>query len=357
MSVPAIRPAPPPPGDILRFQIVAWLFFFFMDVLMLSTFEMLTWRKVVNVSLGLFFTAVISQGMWTTALAIRLPEVNAWRQLAVVAGFCAAGGGVVGFVMQPIERWAKPGSSLGMNLPPATFTGLWLFYSLMLALWSIFAAAFFFNDRARRVELERAHFAAAAQEAELHAMRLQINPHFLFNSFATLRALVDVHPARARDAINHLSGMLRYSLASAKQPTVALRDELHVVYQFIELESLRLGERLRVTADCEPGLELLRIPPMSVQTLVENAVKFGVANRREGGDIHYSTRRSGDWFEVVVTNPGRLGGPSNSTGLGLVNLTTRLKHLYAGTASLSLTQPAENEVRAELRIPIKTEHS
>lgn len=344
----------PPIADQLRFQLVAWLFFLFVDLLMLSTFEVVTGRKIVNVALGLLLAAVFSQGMWLAAIHLRLPEATPWRQLVAVAALCAVGGGAVGFVMQPVEQWAKPAGSDGLTLPPAALHGLWLFYSLMLALWSIFAAAFFYNDRARRVELERAQFAAAAQEAELQAMRLQVNPHFLFNSFATLRALVEFQPERARDAINHLAGMMRYSLTSAKHPTVTLREELEVVHQFIQLETLRLGGRLRVTADFAPGLDQARIPPLSVQTLVENAVKFGVANRREGGHIRYSTRRRETCLEVIVTNPGRLGGRSDSTGLGLENLATRLHHLYGDAASLTITQATPDDVRAELLIPIES---
>jgi LytS/YehU family sensor histidine kinase len=228
-----------------------------------------------------------------------------------------------------------------------------VFYGMMLMLWSVFAAAFFFYDRARSAELERARFETIAREAELSVLRLQVNPHFLFNSFATLRALVGTEPALARDAITRLSTMMRYALQSSRQPTVPLADELQMVESYLYIEALRLGERLRVSATVTGEVSTCPVPPLSLQTLVENAVKFGAANRREGGSISYLVVRHGGNLCMTVSNPGRIDSPSDSTGLGLKNLRARLEHLYGLSAQLRLVQLGENEVVAELDVPDK----
>lgn len=354
---------PPPPsstprpnaGDVARFQAITWGFFLLIDLLMLSTFERITLPKVANVTLGLLLAAFASQGIWQAVTRLGFPDANQMPVRLLVPALCVGGGAAIGFVMQPIERWAKSSphlpTDLPTDLPPASFGGLWLFYALMLALWSVFAAAFFFYDRSRRIEIERAQFAIAAKEAEAQALRWQVNPHFLFNSFATLRALIDIDPERAREAINQLSGMMRYSLATTRQPTVRLADELEMVRQFIAMESLRLGPRLRFSLTTDPELDTLRVPPMSVQTLVENAVKFGIADRRSGGEVRVTVARTEAAVEITVTNPGRIRSTSDSTGIGLRNLQHRLSHLYGPAASIALTQAHPDEVQAILQIP------
>ena len=349
MKPRAVPPASP--GHNLRFQVVAWLFFFLIDVVMLSTFETVTWRKAFNVFIGLTACGLISQLIWIAANRADL-LARPLRSLPLVVVACLAGGAAIGAAMQPLEHWAKDPALVGSSLPAAEFSGLWVFYSLMLTLWSVLAAAFIFYDRARRAELQRAEFAAAAREAELNPVRLQVNPHFLFNSFATLRALVEVDPARARDAINHLSGMMRYALQSAGDRTVPLREELAVVRAYLKLEQLRLADRLRVTESDATELEGFRVPPMSLQTLVENAVKFGVANRREGGDVTIEITREGPMLRMKVENPGSIKSPSDSTGIGLSNVRTRLELLYGTNGDVALVQAAPDRVRCTLTLPV-----
>lgn len=218
--------------------------------------------------------------------------------------------------------------------------------TLITALWFWSFVALLYFDRTRRLELDHAEARAVAREAQLHALRGQVNPHFLFNSFNSLRALIALDPAHATDALTQLSGLLRYSLASAERLVVPLSEELLIIQRYLDLEKLRLGPRLSVTAEICGRPDTAVIPPMLLQGLVENAVKFGPSARKAGGEISYSAALAHGRLHLRVTNPGKLVGDSDSTGLGLRNLRDRLRLLYGADASFTLREEGELVVAA-----------
>ena len=352
MTIPtALSKSSPLMRQHLLFQLVAWSFFFVVDVLMLTTYEGASLSKVLRLACGVVITTLISEGIWQAAKWIDW-DPQAWLRLPVfVVMACLAGGVLAANLVLPIEQWLAV-SGPEPRPPPSRWSALVVFHSMILLLWSVFATAFYFYDRARQAELERADFAAAAREAQLQSLRLQINPHFLFNSFATLRALVEINPELAREAITRLSGMMRYALQGASARTVALAEELEMVDSYLGIEGLRLADRLRVARDIAPDVGTLRVPPLCLQTLVENAVKFGAANRRGGGDVTVTARRAEGRLLLRVTNTGAMDAPSESTGLGLANLRARLAHLYRGAASLDLKADGPDRVVAELLLPL-----
>ncbi len=221
----------------------------------------------------------------------------------------------------------------------------------MLWFWSFIALLYF--DRTRRLELDRAEAHAIAREAQLHALRGQVNPHFLFNSFNSLRALIALDPARATGALTQLSILLRYSLSGTDRLVVPLAEELHIVRLYLELETLRLGPRLRVCCRLPAALDGAVLPPMLLQGLVENAVKFGPAALKAGGELAYSVELAHDRLQLRVTNPGRLTAKSDSTALGLRNLRDRLHLLYGDAATFSLREEPGDLVVAEASFPAR----
>ncbi|MFT3783418.1 MAG: histidine kinase [Nibricoccus sp.] len=234
----------------------------------------------------------------------------------------------------------------------AMFVGMQ--HALVTVLWFSAILAIHYFNRTRALELQHAESAAVAREAQLHALKGQINPHFLFNSFNSLRALIDENPALARDAVTHLAVIMRYSLTSLERKLVPLSEELRVVALYLELEKLRLGNRLAVVSQIDPGLESNYLPPLLLQGLVENAVKFGPAARKQGGEIVYSAQAMDAHLYLRVTNPGRLGTSSESTGTGLKNIRDRLRLLYGETARFSLSEEAGERVIAEVVLPLST---
>lgn len=226
--------------------------------------------------------------------------------------------------------------------------------SVLLFVWEALYFGYHFFDRSRRSEIERWRLQSTAKEAELRALKSQVNPHFIFNSLNSLRALIEENPPQARDAVTRLANLLRYSLKAGQLETVALADEMRVVDDYLALEQVRLEERLRVRLDVTPLAATAAVPPMLVQTLVENAVKYGVAPRREGGEITLEARAEGGRLRLRITNPGSLNARSGSTGLGLRNAAERLRLIFGERARLDLVQDAPDLVAANVELPLTT---
>ena len=235
---------------------------------------------------------------------------------------------------------------------------------IMLGGW--WCVYFFYHlfDRFNRLQIEQLSLATHVKEAELRALKSQVNPHFIFNSLNSLRALIDEDPLRARQAVTQLANLLRYSLQSGQLETVPFEDELSIVNDYLALEQVRHEERLRLRLDIAPNTLQLPIPPMLLQTLVENAVKYGISTRPEGGEIAIIARRENDSLRLEVTNPGRfeagagkLAPTNGSTGMGLANAANRLRLLFGERATLQLRAGAPGLVVAEAIIPLPVSHA
>ncbi|MFZ5496253.1 MAG: sensor histidine kinase [Verrucomicrobiota bacterium] len=216
-------------------------------------------------------------------------------------------------------------------------------------------------ERLRRLQFEQLRLSASVKEAELRALKSQVNPHFLFNSLNSLRALIDEDAPRARESVTRLANMLRYSLQSGQLETVALEEEIRIVEDYLALELIRHESRLRVNWAVADEARGLSVPPMLLQTLVENAVKYGISPRREGGEITIAAALDGDDLHIRVSNPGDLASPPNaaaakagsSTGVGLRNASERLQLLFGDRARLSLTAGPDGCVTAHVLIPCR----
>jgi LytS/YehU family sensor histidine kinase len=232
----------------------------------------------------------------------------------------------------------------------------WFQSAAVLAGW--FCIYFFYHlfDRFNRLEVERLRMVTTIKQAELRALKSQLNPHFIFNSLNSLRALIDEDPERARQAVTQLANLLRYSLQSVQLETVPFEDELRVVKDYLALEQVRHEERLRLCLDVP--VEALRwpIPPLLLQTLVENAIKYGISVLPEGGEISIVARCDLNVMILRVTNPGQLANATKknrSTGLGLSNAHERLRLLFGEKSSLELRADGADSVVAEAIIPLQ----
>ncbi|HUJ42807.1 MAG TPA: sensor histidine kinase [Opitutaceae bacterium] len=230
---------------------------------------------------------------------------------------------------------------------------VWINLATLLVGWLCIYFFYHLFDRFNRSEIERLRLATNVKEAELRALKSQINPHFIFNSLNSLRGLIDENPDRARQAVTQLANLLRYSLQSGHLETVPFEDELRTVNDYLALEQVRHEERLRVRLDIAPGALSLAVPPMLLQTLVENAVKYGIAPRREGGEITVVARCERDHLRLQVTNPGTLAANGGSTGVGLRNAAERLQLLFGARATLGLREDPTGRVIAEVILPLE----
>ncbi|MDO8035733.1 histidine kinase [Janthinobacterium sp. SUN128] len=242
--------------------------------------------------------------------------------------------------------------------PPDTIRGIaWLpgallFWFGVFLTWTVFYFTALSLRRASRFEAEALRLEVLAKDAQLRALQAQVNPHFFFNSLNSVRALIFEDREAAAHMIDQLANLMRHALQSSQHATVPLAAELEAVRAYLAIEQSRFEERLRVSFDIAPGLELVRVPPMALQTLVENAVKYGVEASADGGDIRIAARRGAgmDTLQIEVANTGRLRSASGSTGIGLRNARQRLQLACGERASLELCEQA-GWVHATIHLP------
>jgi LytS/YehU family sensor histidine kinase len=216
--------------------------------------------------------------------------------------------------------------------------------------WTVCYFAALSMRRAQRAEAEALRLELHAKDVELRALQAQVNPHFFFNSLNSVRALIYEDPEAAARMIDQLAGLMRYALQSGQVETVPLSAELEAVHCYLAIEKIRFEERLRVQVDVEPGLERVQLPPMALQTLVENAVKYGVEMSPGGSDIRIRAWRGDHATQVEIANVGAIRRFGNSTQVGLANTRKRLALSVGDAARLDLTE-SEGWVRATLRLP------
>jgi two-component system sensor histidine kinase AlgZ len=189
----------------------------------------------------------------------------------------------------------------------------------------------------RTKELERERALKLATEAQLASLESRIHPHFLFNTLNSISALIPEDPERAERLVVQMAALLRFSLDANQSGLVPLASELKIVADYLEIERARFGDRLRYRIDVPADLNGTAIPPLSLQTLVENSVKFAIAPARVGGEIRITGARSDGAFQVEVSDSGpAFQLESAPAGHGLDNLKGRLFTLFGDRAALLL---------------------
>ena len=223
--------------------------------------------------------------------------------------------------------------------------------------WAIVgvAHAFLFYERVQRREREATELQWRLANARLQALRMQLNPHFLFNTLNSIASLVHDNPQAADEMIGALSDLLRHTLNASDRHEVTLREELDLLDRYLAIEQTRFGDRLRVEKQVEPATLNAVVPILILQPLVENALKHGVEARLATGLVRIAASRSGERLHLRVTDngPGLKAGNGGAfvEGVGLSNTRARLQELWGQAGSLSLSAPSEGGLVAEIRIP------
>lgn len=212
---------------------------------------------------------------------------------------------------------------------------IWL---LLLIAWFCLYFGAHALARSRRAETYALRLELTAQQAQLSALRSQVNPHFMFNCLNSIRALIPEDPDGAQRAVTELSNLLRYSLQSGRTSLVSVRDELAAVEDYLRLEKVRFEERLTAEFQIEEAALERRLPPMLMQTLVENAIKHGIAPLVQGGTVVVEAHVRDGELLLRVTNPGQVRSNGSGLGLGLQNARERLQLLHGAEARLTLSE-------------------
>jgi two-component system LytT family sensor kinase len=257
-----------------------------------------------------------------------------------------------------LPRRARPG--------PAPLVDRFLFLNDFMIYLGLLAAGFareYFrryearNQEAVRLQAEAAALRAQLAEAQLATLRMQLNPHFLFNTLHAIAALADRDPAGVRRMIARLSELLRSTLEEGGQAERSVERELAFLSRYLEIMQVRFQGKLRVEMDVDPGARDALVPTLILQPLVENAIKHGIANVRGEGRIVISARRQGDRIRLAVrdTGPGPAPGEGSALdrGVGLRNTEARLRQMYGEERPLSLREAEGGGAVAEIVLPYR----
>ncbi len=227
-----------------------------------------------------------------------------------------------------------------------------IFSFILIALWLLLYMVWHFVEKNRKDQVDKLTLEKTVKELELKTIKSHINPHFIFNSLNSIRALVDENPERARTAITELSNILRSSMQAEKMETVPLHKELDLVNDYLALEQMRFEERLKVEMRIDEDTLEQPVPPMMLQTLVENAIKHGVSKQINGGFIRICSDFKGNNHELVVQNSGHLNGDINADGFGIKSTQDRIRFLYHGKASFEIKNIDGEMVESKVIMPV-----
>ena len=325
--------------------------------------QLVGWGCVVLFNLSFVGLTRSSPALACTCLASGITGLalsDGWHRLLkrrhMAGGPLAWPGLAAGVLLLAVLQSALAGAAFAVFQPFGAWHGFgWvpnalIFWTGTFLAWTISYATVLALRRARHAEAQALRLALAAREAELRALQAQVNPHFFFNSLNSVRALMYEDADAAARMIDRLADLMRYALQSGSIGTVPLAAELAAVDAYLAIEKIRFEERLRVVTDIPAGLGATPIPPMALQTLVENAVKYGVESSETGSDIRIRAWRDGAATLVEVANSGALAQAAGSTQVGLANARKRLALALGDGATLDL-RAETGWVRATLRMP------
>jgi signal transduction histidine kinase len=288
-----------------------------------------------NVGWALYALALLLGAM----IAVALQPVVAHGMIVVLGALnlCAACTEITSLPMQHLIPLAI--RSAGINF--AVYAGFVLAWHAAI-----------YHREARDRQLKALELESLVHQAQLQALRSQLNPHFLFNALHSIAELVHANPKLAEKLILRLGELLRQVLQSSTLQEVSLADELDFIRGYIDIEQMRLGERLRVEWDVPPELLSARVPSLILQPLVENAIQHGIAPVSRPGVLTIRARREGPslLLEVRDTGPGMQQGAERLRGIGLSNTSARLQQLYGERQSLQLV--GDDGLLVIVRIPI-----
>ena len=309
------------------------------------------WRPALAVALpvgGLYAFACLSA--WYPAQASppgtplgRLLAIQLLAAVFVTAIWIALARGWAGVVERRLPGALETFARL---VPLLAVAGL-LLYLLAAAGSHLYLA----REAGHRLERRALEAQVAAREAELKALRAQMDPHFLFNALNSVSALTGSDPGGARRMLEQLAAFLRGSLELSVAERIPLGRELSLVHAFLQIERVRFGDRLRFLSEVDEAAGALEVPPLLLQPLVENALKHGIAHLLDGGTVAIQAKRRRETLYVVVENPcdpERAAAPG--TMLGLENVRRRLAACYGDRALMAVDRRPER-FRVELRIP------
>ncbi len=278
-------------------------------------------------------------------------DAQIWYMFLTTVGFSFAFAFIIVYFEEVLNLTSDKFQQLGF-ISRVLYTSFGTF--LFLIIWNLIYFTYHYIEKSRQEQLDKVRLQSLVKELELKTIKAHINPHFIFNALNSIRALVDENPERARQAITELSNILRSSMQGEKKETASLQKELNIVKDYLALEHIRFEDRLKVEFDVDEDTLDQPVPPMMLQTLVENAIKHGISKRMDGGVIKIISDFKLDEHQLVVQNTGHLNGDFNPDGFGINSTQNRLMLLYGDKARFEIKNNSDNMVEAIVTMPAAT---
>lgn len=225
-------------------------------------------------------------------------------------------------------------------------------YSVPFFFWNIIYFGFKYFQNYKRSEINSLRLYAASRESELNNLKAQLNPHFIFNSLNSIRALIDEDPLKAKGAVTKLSTILRTTLLMNKNKLIPLHEEINLVKEYLDLEQIRYEERLTYEFRIDETVNNTPIPPFIIQSQVENAVKHGISKLPGNGKVIIEAFALAGILKIKVSNTGKISSETPLTGVGFVNSVQRLELLYGSAGKIFISE-VNNLVVVDINIPLK----
>jgi two-component system, LytTR family, sensor kinase len=332
-------------------QFSGWSLFLALNIAAVALFDTISWERALLLTfyalLGLILTHLyrlkVKKSNWLNLPLKKIIPLVILASLVIGSAMY----GVFFSVNQIFEIFEQRGSVTGSIVIGILNT------SSMIFLWSLIYFSVHLFENYKRAEIESYIWEAAVKDFELKTLKSQLNPHFMFNAMNSIRALIEEDPESAKNALTKLSGILRYSLKMERSETVPLEAEMQTVKDYLALEEIRFEERLKFQLNIDPKSLKIEIPPMMIQTLVENGIKHGISRRTKGGIINIDTMVNGAKLLISITNTGHLDDEAvrMSEGFGISNTKHRLNLIYGENSSFRLFNKNSDLVSAEIIIP------
>ena len=333
-------------------QVGGWSLLLLLDLLIKASSGFFVTEQVIAV-LFLYFSGLFISHYLRGFYHERLKNKSLGKTVLLVMGYSFLAANAVLAICLPILITVKAliiEISLPTSLQLYISNSVWM--SIIFLIWS---ALYISITRQREYsELNQAQAAMLMNlnEAQLVTLQQQLNPHFMFNCINNIRALILEKPAKARDMLTHMAEMLRYNLDPNRKSSISIREEVRVAEDYMALCSIQFEDRLIYICDVAESALDMKIPKMTVQLLLENAVKHGINDAIDGGTVKLTIENDNQLIKIHVENTGELNESQTdtSTGIGINNIEERLRIAYGDAAGIKLMQVG-SMVRATIELP------
>lgn len=329
-------------------QLVGWISFVLVLIFVFSADRTITHYEYYIFASSIFIGIGITHLYRYLVLRYDVPRKSILTQILIIIFFSLQKANVFFLITRflsilLIKTYVTPGYK-------EILTNLISLWSVFL-IWNLIYFSFKYFQSYKQSEINALRYLASSKEFELSNLKSQLNPHFMFNSMNSIRALVDIEPAKAKEAVTKLSSILRTTLQMNKAKEISLINEIELVKDYLSLEKIRYEDRLIFETKIADNVLNIKIPPFIIQSQVENAIKHGVSVLPGNCKIIIEAFKLGSFLKIKVSNTGKLNNKAPESGVGFINSKQRLEILYGIDGTIFISE-LNNLVVVDINIPL-----